>query len=95
MNEVQEQLRRSVGHHAERAALRVINNKGPMLTEGQIYQAGHTYVKASVWTMTASLVLDGIRTVMRTVWTVATYAAVGAGGLWIALHLEQITKLLK
>lgn len=95
MNEIQNELRRSIGHQAERTALRIVNNRGQVLTEGQIEQAGQTYVKASVWTMTAALVLDGIRTVIRTVWTVLTVGAVGATALWLLLHWQQVKAFLK
>lgn len=95
MNDIQNDLRRSVGYTAAPTVRRIIEKRGAILTEGQIETAGKAYVRATVWTMAADLVLDGLRLVARTVWMLATYAAVIAAGVWTYQHWAAILRWLK
>lgn len=73
---------------------RIIEKRGSILTEGQIETAGKAYVQATVWTMAADLVLDGVRVVGRTMWRLAILAGLGYGALWIFIHWPQIARWL-
>lgn len=95
MNDLQKDIRRSLGYTAAPTVRRVIEKRGAILTEGQIETAGKTYVQATVWTMAADLVLDGVRVVGRTVWRLAMLAGLGYGALWIFIHWTQIERWLK
>ena len=94
MNDPRNDLRRSIGHTPERTLHRIVQRTGHVVTEGQIETAGKAYVKATVWTMAADLVLDGLRLVGRTLWTVATVLALGAFGLWAWKHWPAILRWL-
>lgn len=94
MNDLQDDLRRSIGYVAAPKVRKIIERKSPLLTEGQIETAGRAYVKASVWTMAAEAIIDGARLVGRTVWILSTYAAVIAAGLWVYKHWPAIMRWL-
>lgn len=87
-------LRRSIGHAPERTLQRIVQRTGHIVTEGQIETAGKAYMKASVFTMAAEAVIDGVRLVGRTLWILATYAAVIAGGVWAFKHWPAIMRWL-
>lgn len=90
----QNDLRRSVGMVPERTLHRIVQKTGHVVTEGQIETAGKAYVKASIWTMVAEAIIDGMRLVGRTVWILATYAAVIAAGVWAFKHWDAIMRWL-
>lgn len=66
--------------------------RAPILTEGQIETAGRTYVRATVWTEAAYLVLDTVRTIGRTLWVLATYAAIAAAAVWTYLNWPTVQR---
>lgn len=94
MNEIQRDIRRAVGLTPERTLHRVVQRTGHVVTEGQIETAGKAYVKASVWTMGAEAVIDGLRLVGRTLWTLGVLAGLGYAGLMIWKHWHAIVRWL-
>jgi hypothetical protein len=94
MNDLQNDLRRSIGYVAAPKVRKIIERPSPLVTEGQIETAGKAYVKASVWTMAAEALIDGARLVGRTVWILGTYAAVILVGLWAFKHWPAIMRWL-
>jgi len=94
MNEIQDDMRRSLGHTPARALHSIVQRTGHVVTEGQIETAGKAYVKASVWTMGAEAVIDGLRLVGRTLWMAAVYAGLAYAGLMIWKHWPAIVRWL-
>lgn len=94
MNDVQNDIRRAVGLTPERTLHRIVQRTGHIVTEGQIETAGKAYVKASVWTMGAEAVIDGLRLVGRTLWMLAVIAGLGYAGLMIWKHWPAIVRWL-
>lgn len=94
MNQIDRDLRRSVGITPERTLHRIVHKPGHLVTEGQIETAGKAYVKAGVWTMLAAALIDGMRLVGRTVWKLATLTAVIAAGVWAFNHWHAIIRWL-
>lgn len=94
MNQIDSDLRRSVGLTPERTLHRIVQRTGHLVTEGQIETAGKAYVKAGVWTMLAAALIDGMRLVGRTVWILATLAALGFAAAWVAKHWPAIERWL-
>jgi hypothetical protein len=93
MNDIQRSVYK-LGDTAPATVRKIIERRSPLVTEGQIETAGKAYVKASVWTMVAEAIIDGARLVGRTVWILATYAAVIAAGVWAFKHWDAIMRWL-
>lgn len=91
----QDDIRRSIGMTPERTLQRIVHRAGHIVTEGQIETAGKAYVHATVWSAAAHAVIDGVRLVGRTLWVLATYAAVAFAGLWVYLHWRDITRWMQ
>lgn len=95
MNEIDRDLRRSVGLTPDRTLHRIVQRTGHLVTQGQLETAGKAYTRATVWTAAAHAVIDGIRMVGRTVWKLATVAAVGFAGVWLYLHWGQLMRWMQ
>lgn len=74
---------------------RIINTRGQVITEGQIDQAGKTYIKATIATAIISLVADGIRAIARAILGLACVAGVTGAAIWAAKNGDQIARWLK
>lgn len=92
MNEIDRDLRRSIGMPPERTLHRIVRRTGHAVTEGQIETAGKAYVRASIWTLAAEAVIDGVRLVGRTLWVLAVAASLAAFGLWAFKHWPTIMR---
>lgn len=90
MNDLQNDIRRSIGYVAAPKVRQIIERKSPLVTEGQLETAGRAYVHATVWSAAAHAVIDAARVVGRTIWKVTTWTAVGFAALWVVKHLPEI-----
>lgn len=90
MNDLQNDIRRSMGLTPERTVQRILHRTGHVVTEGQIETAGKTYTKASVATAALLAVIDAGRVMGRTLWRAITLAAAGLATLWVLQHLPAI-----
>lgn len=78
MNDIDRDLRRSVGLTPERTLHRIVQKTGHAVTERQIEAAGRAYVSASIRLMLVNLGFDALRAVARLVWTVAILGMIAA-----------------